>query len=86
MRRGVVKRREYGVVQIIDGPHAGIVGYYDNDDADGNALVALGAPTLAEVIPIALHNLCSATPNQKIDFEIVYLAELEPDLRARLGI
>jgi len=57
MRGGI--RGNYGVVRITAGTHKGKLGYYDNEDERGKAIVYLEGSRLlsAEYVSIAFRNL-----------------------------
>jgi len=38
----MIAREDWGLVEILQGPHQGDIGYYDDDDESGKAIVYIG--------------------------------------------
>ena len=64
-RAELVHQGEYGIVVATRGPHAGRVGYYDDDELRGVAIVYFeGEPLLTPYVLVKRAALRSATPTE----------------------
>ena len=86
----MVERGSYGVVRIVSGPCWDRLAYYDDDDFDEDdrprAIVYLGVPFASQQLELTYRSLRPATPDEKVQFELEYLSQVEPEVRERLGL
>lgn len=86
----MVQLGDHGVVHIVGGPYKGQLGYYDDDDINENdrprALVYLGAPFASKLVELTYRSMRPATQDEKVQFEMEYLSQIEPAVRDRLGL
>jgi|SRR5579871_1681248 len=75
------------IVEVVQGPNAGRVGYVDDDDGKGNGIVYFGIPLKAKkyyVIPFRY--LREAPAEKKEAYEAEYIAPLSPKFRQKFRI
>ena len=83
---------EIGVVQIVSGPFEGQLAYFDDTDREygrekrTKAVVYFGTPFASEPVLMSTRHLRSATPDQKIEYEMRYLAAMDTELREEMGV
>lgn len=59
-----LKSGDYGPVRVIRGPHAGRIGFYDDDEGSGLIVIILGSPTIASDKAIVLRRNVRRMPDE----------------------
>lgn len=81
----MVAKEDYGTVLITEGEHAGVIGYYDDDIDELEAVVYVGTALFQKGIPILREHL-EPTDDKIILLSLHRLLNKHPEVQDYFGI